>query len=708
MALNKHFSLPTRERHRLRPPLDENIWIDSSVQTALHSLFCGKCAYCESPLTSTSAENIEHHRPIGNAQNFIGKSDELSAVDHYSWLAYEWRNLFLACMECGRSKRNVFPVDGPRTPLQGSWEDAQINERPILINPCQDEPRRHLSFLMNGKVEGTDNRGHSTVKVLDLNREHLIRERRTKFETCVSYLYQGRQNRLALDDFRDELAPDSPYSGAAQNALFRWFKRYADEYRGLKPTFTKIVDHAIRVTITLTEKEWNDLTGLPDKQELYVYEYTALPDDDSSTPPLIEKKALATAQLKHIAIRNFKGITSLDLDLSKVQSDETGAPCAMLLGENSTGKSTTLQAIALALMGQKSRDALRESVDQYLPRKVSGWELSGTESPEVKLEFDTGEHISLRIDPLSLKFIGEDEPPLVLYAYGSRRFFGSEATRRQSNAHVKSLFDPFAKIQHPGRWLQELRDHEFDAVARAMREVLVLGENDRIDRDDEKRVYVRAHGRDTPLERLSDGYRSLIAMVLDVMRGMIDAWGNLEQARGLVLIDEIETHLHPQWKLRVMTALRSAMPMVQFIATTHDPLCLRGMLNGEVQVLVRNDEHEIQVLEDLPDVRGLRAEQLLTSDYFGLQSTADPLVEIALERLAIPKSSSSVKATQADTDAILPLQWIGDTQEQQILNEALRRYNNERRASVHPSMVKEAAVHEVLKLLRERRPGGEQ
>lgn len=58
-------------------------------------------------------------------------------------------------------------------------------------------------------------------------------------------------------------------------------------------------------------------------------------------------------------------------------------------------------------------------------------------------------------------------------------------------------------------------------------------------------------------------------MALDIVRNMVRKWGNLESSLGIVLIDEIETHLHPRWKMQVVSALRRAMPQVQFIFTTH-------------------------------------------------------------------------------------------------------------------------------------------
>ncbi|MGN8060865.1 AAA family ATPase [Ralstonia sp. 22111] len=456
--------------------------------------------------------------------------------------------------------------------------------------------------------------------------------------------------------------------------------------------------------MTADEVQWKKLVELS-VSGLSLYYEVAVPDDVSWGELRYAHKP-RTSQIRRVSIRNFKGVPLLDLDIPPAQPSDTGAPCMMLLGENSTGKSTTLQAIALALMGEKMRARMGTAAEDFLPREDSGWQLDDTVAPEVTIEFDTGEPVRFSIDPLAKRFIGEDQPATILFSFGSRRFFGKELVRRQQASSLKSLFDPFAKLQHPGRWIQSLGSDDFNALARAMREVLVLQEEDRIERDEEGRLFVRAHGRDSPLEKLSDGYRSLMAMVLDVMRGMLEEWGDLENARGIVLIDEVETHLHPRWKLRVMSALRRAMPNVQFIATTHDPLCLRGMRDGEVQVLIRDSEQQIQVLTGLPDVRGLRAEQLLTSDYFGLSSTADPDIESALVRLALPTDARAA-TTNIDQEALRSFRLIGDTPIDQIANEALRRFIEEAAFSppIDRSQVREAAVNSVLDRLRTIREG---
>jgi len=76
-------------------------------------------------------------------------------------------------------------------------------------------------------------------------------------------------------------------------------------------------------------------------------------------------------------------------------------------------------------------------------------------------------------------------------------------------------------------------------------------------------------------------------MACAIMKMLFERWDNLTSASAIVLIDELDAHLHPRWKMRIVSSLRKAFPQVQFIASTHDPLVLRGIRNNEVAVLRR-------------------------------------------------------------------------------------------------------------------------
>jgi hypothetical protein len=172
---------------------------------------------------------------------------------------------------------------------------------------------------------------------------------------------------------------------------------------------------------------------------------------------------------------------------------------------------------------------------------------------------------------------------------------------------------------------------------------------------------------------------------------------SLETARAVVLIDEVEAHLHPRWKIQIMSALRSALPKVTFIATTHDPLCLRGMEDGEVIVMHRvasqmgaDSEWPVMVEQvvRLPKVSQLTIEQLLTSDFFGLASTDQPGIERELAMFAdlLTARASGHALTEdqqlawtrfeQDISEALP---VGTTEVQRLVQEAVKEYLRSRR-----------------------------
>jgi len=140
----------------------------------------------------------------------------------------------------------------------------------------------------------------------------------------------------------------------------------------------------------------------------------------------------------------------------------------------------------------------------------------------------------------------------------------------------------------------------------------------------------------------SAGYRAVLALVCDVLQGLMADGTSVYEARtsnAVVLIDEIEAHLHPRWKLQIISGLRRALPRATFLLTSHDPLCVRGMHPGEVLMLNRHlrdpdaagdGPSEMEVVERVSDFGAferLTIEQLLTSDMFQLVSVDDPRAE---------------------------------------------------------------------------------
>ena len=99
------------------------------------------------------------------------------------------------------------------------------------------------------------------------------------------------------------------------------------------------------------------------------------------------------------------------------------------------------------------------------------------------------------------------------------------------------------------------------------------------------------------VEQLSDGYRNLLALVLDFARRLAQAhpnWLNPLEAPGILLIDEIELHLHPRWQQTIIPNLRAAFPNTQIIAATHSPEVLTTVRRESIHLL--GSDHAIEEL----------------------------------------------------------------------------------------------------------------
>jgi predicted ATP-binding protein involved in virulence len=96
--------------------------------------------------------------------------------------------------------------------------------------------------------------------------------------------------------------------------------------------------------------------------------------------------------------------------------------------------------------------------------------------------------------------------------------------------------------------------------------------------------------RVVPFHYLSDGYRNMVAMTADIAwrAAVLNAHRGAaapELSGGLVLIDEVELHLHPRWQRRVLPDLMAAFPKIQFVVTTHSPQVVASAKRGQVMIL---------------------------------------------------------------------------------------------------------------------------
>jgi predicted ATP-binding protein involved in virulence len=162
----------------------------------------------------------------------------------------------------------------------------------------------------------------------------------------------------------------------------------------------------------------------------------------------------------------------------------------------------------------------------------------------------------------------------------------------------------------------DYRNQQLEAVRRAIYLLLNGFSNLRIRRSP-LRMTINKQGDELIVNQLSDGEKCLLAMVGDLARRLAIANPGLENPRegsGVVLIDEIELHLHPKWQREVIPALKRTFPNCQFIVTTHSPQVISQVKPEGIYILERTDNGIVamrpessygrdsnRILEDLMD-----------------------------------------------------------------------------------------------------------
>ncbi|SIS57045.1 AAA domain-containing protein, putative AbiEii toxin, Type IV TA system [Roseivivax lentus] len=677
--LQNYLALDEKERAQTRVP-DRRLPETPPILPELLTLFDGKCAFCEEARSDLMPFRF---RP----PNGIDAPDLHDAHIYYAWMSDLWQNLYPICPDCYPTDHQAFPVDGTRMPIPSVEEYFEITmqnaldpelvraERAVFLDPCADDPLgRDLVIgaadVLAGQLGGLTPRGTATIQHFNLNRPDLVQRRFAALDAAF-------RNAERDPDWRPEPTQD------------------------FLASITFMLDEARSGQAGRTMQELLVESGIPFSQ---LGVDAALKEAAAGAP----EPAHTSARLTHIAIDSFKALSSVSLALPGPPDPDTAA-ALLILGENATGKSSLLEAVALAAIPDAARDRLGEKAERYLldPRFMGVDWMAQRSTSEVRLTYSfggSGPHASetervMTVTPGGFFVTGPDMQTLPVFAYGAYRHYKSVQRAWREDRPVRSLFHSDDLLSNPEKWLLTLEEEYFDMVVRALR--VVMGGGFRIIQREAARclVVVEEDGVSlrTPLDTVSSGFRTILALTCDMMRWLMERYDftTLEAARALVLIDEVEAHLHPRWKVSIMSGLRRAFPAMTFIVTTHDPLCLRGMRDGEVMVLQRVPGQTrdtdlpvfVDTLRELPDVTKLTIEQLLTSDLFDLFDTDDPRTghamadladALALRRAAgdagtaLPEEAqATLRRFRTEVQGALP---VGSTEVARIVEEAVADY----------------------------------
>jgi predicted ATPase len=312
--------------------------------------------------------------------------------------------------------------------------------------------------------------------------------------------------------------------------------------------------------------------------------------------------------LEEITIKNY-------FSLEKVEMKNLGDKKEIyLMGENGDGKTILLQALALALRGNKNIGGVTDIVKQNPHEKMSLVAMT-----------NDGKKYAYSENPKTQKEIFEP-----LLAYGINRF--QNDSDKKDEVGFLSLFNKHTYLENPVKWLQHLdykeikNDYSEISLGQAKDILTDILERDVTITVTPDKVTFTEKGTILEFDQLSDGYQSVIIWVCDLIARLSVLQPNVSSTHdysGIVLVDEIGAFLHPKWAYGIVNKLKTWFPQIQFIFTTHNPIIILGASEDAAFYKVYKENGKTKVSEPVEDISDLMLNSLVTSPLFNLP-TARP------------------------------------------------------------------------------------
>ena len=343
--------------------------------------------------------------------------------------------------------------------------------------------------------------------------------------------------------------------------------------------------------------------------------------------------------LRRFVVENLRSIANAVMDFERGQ--EHG--WHVILGSNGSGKSSLIRSFSLLMMGEKEAYASRQDFSRWIRQGANQAQISGTFSMDPEYDVLSGggqppsrpitASVTLAMAAQSYarqaeaNFNGE-RTQRTIWGEGQgwfsasfgpfRRFTGGDriydrlfVSNKRLAPHLTALGEDVALTEAMG-WLtslyvRSLHDQKTSATSAAgeilslvvnfLNESAFLPHGARVSEIENEAVYVLdGNGVRVPVDQLSDGYRSALSLVIELIRQMFELYGadSMErsmsevpgtvQAPGVVAIDEVDAHLHPTWQRDIGLWLTRCFPRIQFIVTTHSPIVCRAVAKPDGQL----------------------------------------------------------------------------------------------------------------------------
>ena len=433
--------------------------------------------------------------------------------------------------------------------------------------------------------------------------------------------------------------------------------------------------------------------------------------------------------ISRIRLENIRCFKEIDVSFPRTPT----AHWTLVIGDNGTGKTALLRCIAIGLCDESSAAGLlKESEEGYVHRgavpargTITVWLYDPEdESTDLRIETTIEQH-QINDDRYFERVTQVTEPSdafpwhkVFAAGYGAGR--GTSGTGDISGYSVinavYNMFNYQEGLQNPELTIRRLTTKPTkNAVKKALSRILNLAGPEDIDFPLSGIALSGAWGEGMPLRDLADGYKTTFLWITDLLGWALSYDPSREPSEvcGVVLVDELEQHLHPRWQRKIVRSLRNCFPKIQFITSTHSPLCAIGstdLTNEQCQLYLLEMQESAAVLAGpYEPPRGKRADQVLTSYLFGLPTTGDDQTRRDIERYRDLAGRRPTPALRKKLTALRTSlkQKLGsaETEIEQIVREELTQALTRRAQEAQIDVA--VLDYEVRRQLRELLHGGE-
>jgi predicted ATP-binding protein involved in virulence len=317
--------------------------------------------------------------------------------------------------------------------------------------------------------------------------------------------------------------------------------------------------------------------------------------------------------LRSLYLENIRSIGELEISFETENAENR--KWTILLGENGTGKSTILRAAALLLAGSDSLPALLRTPEIWVRNGKKSGRIEGVittaegDSRKVTVDIKQNEAMGsmLKRNDRNLKKLDAalawNPRSYFVVGYGASRRLPADEAPKFSNAEtyshpraraVATLFSRDASLRSVDSWAMDVHYRKKEAgltlIRSAMDELLPGVKFEGINKESRQLIFDTPDGK-VPLQQLSDGYQNMASWIGDLLFRITDSFKQYKkplEARGLLLLDEVDLHLHPTWQRQVLDFLDKKLPNFQVLATTHSPFTAQQAPLDALHVLERS------------------------------------------------------------------------------------------------------------------------